>query len=126
MSRSPGGVASGPDAVSAPEAGGGTSSEVDQEADTAPIPSTRASRTWTALLPALILLGALLLFVFQNLQSAKVSFVTLSGRLPLGLALLATTALGALLVLALGSVRIVQLRKLARRRTHHGHAVNRP
>jgi uncharacterized integral membrane protein len=66
-------------------------------------------------LPALVLLGIILLFVFQNLQDVKVSFVTVSARVPLGVALLAGLALGALVVLALGSVRIMQLRKLVRR-----------
>jgi uncharacterized integral membrane protein len=51
----------------------------------------------------------------QNLHSSKVRFVSLSGTLPLGVALLAAVALGALLVLALGSVRILQLRQLVRR-----------
>jgi uncharacterized integral membrane protein len=68
-------------------------------------------------LPALILLAVILLFVFQNLRSVKVSFVTASGRLPLAVALLAAAALGALVVLALGSVRMIQLRKLIRHPT---------
>ena len=79
------------------------------------IPSTRASRTWVRAFPALLLFTVMLLFVLQNLRSAKVSFITLSGTLPLAVALLASMAIGALLVLALGSVRIVQLRKLVRR-----------
>lgn len=79
------------------------------------VPSTRASRAWLKVLPALALLAIILLFVFQNLGSTKVSFVTASGRLPLALALLAAAALGALLVLALGSIRIAQLRKVIRR-----------
>lgn len=79
------------------------------------IPSTRVGRTWVRVLPALVLLAATLVFVLQNLRSAKVSFFTASGRFPLGLALLAAAALGALVVLALGSVRIVQLRHLVHR-----------
>jgi uncharacterized integral membrane protein len=83
------------------------------------IPTTRASRAWLAVVPALILVTATLLFVLQNLRTAKVSFVTLSGTLPMGVALLGAVALGALLVLAVGSVRIVQLRRLVRR-NHRG------
>ena len=75
----------------------------------------RAGRTWLAVLPVLVLVAATLLFVLQNLRTAKVSFVTVSGTLPLGVALLGAVALGGLLVLALGSVRIVQLRRLVRR-----------
>jgi uncharacterized integral membrane protein len=62
-----------------------------------------------------VLLGLILLFVFQNLHKARVSFVTVSGTLPLAVALLAAAAFGALFVLALGSARIVQLRKVIRR-----------
>ena len=60
----------------------------------------------------------------ENLRSTKVTFLGFSGTLPLALALLAAAALGALLVLALGSVRIVQLRKVihSRRVERHPHA----
>lgn len=82
------------------------------------IPSTRAGRTWIRVLPALVVLAVTVVFILQNRRSAKVSFITASGRLPLGVALLIAAALGALVVLALGSVRIVQLRRLVRRSTH--------
>ena len=86
--------------------------------------STRAGRAWVKVLPALLVLAVILLFIFQNSQSAKVSFVTASGRLPLAIALLAAAALGALFVLALGSIRIFQLRRTIHRssrrtQTHH-------
>lgn len=77
--------------------------------------STRVGRTWVKVLPALLVLAVILVFVFQNSQSAKVSFVTASGRLPLAIALLAAAALGALFVLALGSIRILQLRRTIHR-----------
>lgn len=89
------------------------------------IPSTWASRTWTRVLPILVVFAAILLFVLQNLRSSKVRFVSLSGTLPLGVALLAAVALGALLVLALGSVRILQLRQLVRRSQRETQAGNR-
>jgi uncharacterized integral membrane protein len=103
-------------AVSESSTGSGkTAAKVTSPAsDSRTIPSTRASRSWTRVLPVLILLAAILVFVLQNLRSSKVRFVSLSGTLPLGVALLAAVALGALLVLALGSVRILQLRKLVR------------
>ncbi|MDA8301177.1 MAG: hypothetical protein M0005_06450 [Actinomycetota bacterium] len=62
--------------------------------------STRAGRAWVEVLPALLILALILVFIFQNSQSAKVSFVTVSGRLPLAIALLAAATLGALVVLA--------------------------
>ena len=76
------------------------------------IKSTRASRAWMRIFPSLIILAALLIFIFQNLGSAKITFVTLSGTMPLALALIVAAALGGLLVLVLGSIRIAQLRKL--------------
>jgi uncharacterized integral membrane protein len=56
-------------------------------------------------------------FIFQNLQDVKVSFFAASGSLPLALALLFAAVLGALIVLTLGSVRIVQLRRAVKRRS---------
>jgi uncharacterized integral membrane protein len=79
------------------------------------IVSTRASRTWVKVLPALVLLAVLMMFVFQNLGSTKITFATASGAIPLALALLGAAALGALSVLVLGSVRILQLRKVVLR-----------
>ena len=78
------------------------------------IPSTRAARAWIRVLPGLVLFALTLTFVLQNLRTAKVTFFAVSGTLPVALALLAAAALGASLVLALGSVRIMQLRKLVR------------
>ncbi len=108
-----------PDEVAAPVAksddGTGSDDMGVRAVGPAAIPSTRASRTWTRLLPVLVLFAAILLFVLQNLRSSKVRFMSLSGTLPLGVALLAAVALGALLVLTLGSVRILQLRQLVRR-----------
>jgi uncharacterized integral membrane protein len=82
------------------------------------VPSTRASRAWLKVLPGLILVAIIVMFVVQNLRNAKVSFATASGSFPLALALLGAAALGALSVLALGSVRILQLRKALRHSDH--------
>lgn len=81
------------------------------------VPGSRAGRTWVALVPAALALVLVLIFVLQNLQSSTVRFVIVSERLPLGVALLVAAALGALVVFCLGSVRILQLRRLARRRS---------
>jgi uncharacterized integral membrane protein len=95
------------------EQGGET---VAAEAALESIPSTRASRAWVRVLPALIVLAVTLVFVFQNSRHVKVSFFNASGTVPLSVALLGAAALGALLVLALGSVRILQLRRRVQRR----------
>ena len=86
-----------------------------------PIASTRASRAWVRVLPALIVLAILLIFVFQNRKDVKISFFGWSGMLPLAVALLASAALGMLVLLALGSVRMLQLRRQVRRKKKAAH-----
>lgn len=76
--------------------------------------STRASRAWARILPAVVCLAIIIVFICQNLHSARVHFITLSGALPIGVALLAAAACGGLFVLALGSARILQLKKVIR------------
>ncbi len=80
------------------------------------IASTRTSRLWWRLLPSLVVLVVILVFIVQNHQDVRVSLFTLSVTGPLSIALLAAAILGALLVLAIGSLRIVQLRRQIRRR----------
>jgi uncharacterized integral membrane protein len=79
--------------------------------------STRTSRAWMKVLPALVVLAVILVFVFQNPKDVKVRLFTFSGTLPLSVALLGAVVLGALMVLALGSIRIFQLRGQIHRKT---------
>lgn len=79
------------------------------------IPRTRAATVWTSLIVALVLLVVALIFIFQNLQSTRISFFTLHGRYPLAAALVFAAVLGALFVVCLSGVRILQLRIQARR-----------
>lgn len=76
---------------------------------------TRASILWTAVAVGVVVLAAILIFIAQNGSSVRVHFLTADGQLPLGVALLLATLLGAILVLAIGSVRMLQLRRIARR-----------
>jgi uncharacterized integral membrane protein len=62
----------------------------------------------------MVALVIMLVFIVQNLRETTVSILGFSGGAPLGLALVAAALLGGITVFALGSVRIVQLRKLAR------------
>lgn len=94
---------------------------VEPVAPVAPLPrateSGRQSRhLWLGLIPAMLALVVMLVFIFQNLRETTVSFLGFSGGAPLGLALVAAALLGGVIVFGLGSVRIVQLRKLARAR----------
>src|SRR5579863_3021598 len=70
------------------------------------IRSTRTSRAWIRLLPALVVLVIILVFVFQNPKDVKVSLFTFSGTFPLSVALRGAVILGALMALTLGSLRI--------------------
>ena len=83
-----------------------------------PYPGERRSRlsgAWTALVVGVVALLVILVFVLQNLQSVEVRFLTFHGRLPLAIALLFAVILGAIIVLAFGGGRILQLRLVARR-----------
>jgi uncharacterized integral membrane protein len=89
----------------------------EPDASSEVILSTRTSRAWIRFLPVLVVLVVILVFVFQNPKDVKVSLFTFSGTLPLSVALLGAIILGALMALALGSVRIFQLRKQLHRKT---------
>jgi uncharacterized integral membrane protein len=88
-------------------------------------PSTRVGRAWNSVIPTVVLLALMLVFTFQNLHTARVRFLTVSATLPLAVALLGAAAIGGLFVLALGSVRMVQLRR-AIRRVHKANANGNP
>jgi uncharacterized integral membrane protein len=76
--------------------------------------NTRLSGAWTALVIGIVGLVLLLVFILQNLQDVELSFLVFHGRLPLAIALLFAVLLGAVIVLAFGGARIIQLRRVAR------------
>jgi uncharacterized integral membrane protein len=53
----------------------------------------------------------LIYFITQNTARTNVSFLGLSGELPLTVALLAAALAGAVLAVAIGSTRVAQLRR---------------
>jgi len=57
-----------------------------------------------------VVLALLLVFIIQNTKSVKVSFVTVSGNMPLGVALLLAAVGGVLVAGVVASLRIWQLR----------------
>jgi uncharacterized integral membrane protein len=79
---------------------------------------TRLSGAWTALFVGVVALVAILVFILQNLQNVELHFLTIHGQLPLAIALLFGAILGAVIVLAFGGGRILQLRLVARRARH--------
>jgi len=79
------------------------------------IEPTRTSMVWTMVGIGVVLLVAILVFILQNGQRVRVRFLMVDGTLQLGVALLFAALLGALLVLAAGAARVLQLRVVARR-----------
>lgn len=77
-----------------------------------------SSRAWIGVGVALVCLIIVAVFVLQNLASTRVSFFSLHWRAPLAVDLLLAAVLGGLVVFGFGSVRIIQLRRAARRRGH--------
>lgn len=78
---------------------------------------TRLSGAWTAAVVAIVLVVAMLIFILQNGREVPISFVSAHGHLPLGVALLFAAVIGALIVVGCGTARILQLRRVAKRRT---------
>lgn len=76
---------------------------------------TRLSGAHVWLLIGAIVLVLLSIFVAQNTQSTKISFVGTSIHVALAVALLIAAAAGGLLVGAIGGARIGQLRRTIRR-----------
>ena len=78
----------------------------------------RHSRTgglWVGLILSALVLLLLLVFILQNGDPVQISFFALEGVLPTGVALLLAAIAGILLVAIPGSIRILQLRRAARR-----------
>jgi uncharacterized integral membrane protein len=84
--------------------------------DRPPMPRSRVGGLWAAAVVFAGVLLLLLIFVLQNGRRVEVSFLGADGQLPLGVALLLAAVFGVLLVALPGTIRIVQLRVLNRRR----------
>jgi uncharacterized integral membrane protein len=80
------------------------------------LPRTRAGTAWVGACVAAVTGLALIIFITQNVHAVDVSFLVWRGQFPLAVAMLAAALLGAVLTLVLGSTRILQLRRTARRR----------
>jgi|GEM_PF-660148 len=88
------------------------------------VPALRATRTggiWVAVIVAAIMLIFLLIFILQNLTTVTVNLLGFSWSIPLGVAMLFAAIAGAMLVALVGTARILQLRRFARRAAAAGH-----
>ena len=81
---------------------------------------TRLSGAWTAIVIGLVALVVILVFILQNQQAVHIKFLMFEGDLPLAIALLFALILGAVIVVAFGAARILQLRVVAGRARRKG------
>lgn len=80
------------------------------------VPATRTSVAWAGVWAAAVVLVAFIAFILQNTRGVQVSFLWLHGTLPLAVGLLIAMVTGIVVTLVLGTARITQLHRLARRR----------
>jgi len=76
---------------------------------------SRSGGLWTGLILSAIVLIFLLVFILQNQISVTIRFLGFAGSVPVGVALLLAAIAGLLLVAIPGGVRIMELRRAARR-----------
>jgi uncharacterized integral membrane protein len=76
---------------------------------------TRAAALWSALIGGFLILILLLVFIMQNTNSITINFFGWNWNLPLGVAILLSAVGGGLLTVAVGTARIVQLRRAAKK-----------
>nr|WP_296767526.1 lipopolysaccharide assembly protein LapA domain-containing protein [Rhodococcus sp. (in: high G+C Gram-positive bacteria)] len=80
------------------------------------IAHTKAAATWTGLVVGAIVLVILLVFILQNLDAVPVSIFVWTFELPLGVSMLLAAIAGALVMALAGGVRILQIRRAAKKK----------
>jgi uncharacterized integral membrane protein len=80
---------------------------------------TRTSAAWVGVIVAVLFGVALVDFIAQNTKDVRIEFFSTSGRIPIAVALLAAALAGAVVVVAVGVSRVVQLRLNLRRQRRH-------
>ncbi|HWD95597.1 MAG TPA: lipopolysaccharide assembly protein LapA domain-containing protein [Acidimicrobiales bacterium] len=76
---------------------------------------TRTSAAWVGIVVAIIFGVALIDFIAQNTRDVRIDFFSVSGRMPVAVALLVAALAGAIVVVAVGVGRVAQLRLTMRR-----------
>jgi uncharacterized integral membrane protein len=76
---------------------------------------SRTGGLYAGLILSAIVMIFLLVFILQNLATVPIYFLGFSGSLPIGVAMLLSAIAGLLLIAIPGGVRILQLRRAARR-----------
>jgi uncharacterized integral membrane protein len=76
---------------------------------------TRAAALWSLLIFGFLILILLLVFIMQNTDSTTVNFFAWQASLPVGVAVLLSAVGGGLLTVAVGTARMIQLRRAAKK-----------
>ena len=98
-----------------PTSAGGTGTTTSAISTKDPLRGSRASGIWAAVVALVVLLVLLAVFILQNTRQVEVTYFGWTGQAPLAAALLIATAIGLLIAVAAGSLRILQLRHRVRR-----------
>lgn len=81
---------------------------------------TRAGALWTALALGFLVLILLLVFIMQNTDTTTIHMFGWAWQLSVGIAVLLAAIAGGLLTFLVGSVRIIQLRRAAKKNLRAG------
>ena len=76
---------------------------------------TRAGALWLALFVGFLILILFLIFITQNTATTPFTFLAWHWSLPLGVAILLAAVIGGLITVAVGTARILQLRRTAKK-----------
>lgn len=76
---------------------------------------TLAGGTWAALIIGALLLILLLVFILQNQQQVELNLFAWSFQFPAGIGYLFSAIAGALIMALVGGVRMIELRRQARK-----------
>ena len=90
-----------------------------------PLRRSRTSGLWIAASLLAVFLVLLIIFVVQNTQKVRVTFLGWDGRAPLAAALLIAAVAGLLVTGSAGALRILQLRRRVKRLRRQGNAADR-
>jgi uncharacterized integral membrane protein len=82
---------------------------------------TRAAALWSLLIFGFLILILLLVFIMQNTDSTTVNFFAWQASLPVGVAVLLSAVGGGLLTVAVGTARMIQLRRAAKKNLKAGY-----
>ena len=98
-----------------PSTDGTASPSRDGRPEPDPLRGSWTSKTWTAVVGLAVLLILLVVFIAQNTREVAIRFLGWTWHPPLAVSLLIAVAVGLLLAVCAGTLRILQIRRRVRR-----------